>query len=290
MIKKKLVLLIVQFIALVLCISFATFAWFSNNKQIKSSNKAMTIQAVSDVTTLSCYALRYDGTYGAICYSIGDGEGQVTDVEMTEFDRIFRDRAVNTPLIYAVELGNVPDTEGYYIYVKVPCTEKFINIGNNTTTNNHTDDGTPFIIQRYISNVISVKVNCGASISPLTATTTNRDQNNIDVFQAQNTAFKSITSGDKVGEFASVTNNDTVFSKDTYVEVKLSQLEYHQYIYPGTNEQGQSENRLMLYIQFDYDDVLMDAYIDQMSEDSDYDINFEDDLGVIQILVGAGGN
>ena len=290
--KGKLILSAIHVVALFLCLILATFAWFSNNKQIKSSNIGMTIQSVSDVTTLSAYALRYDGTIGAACYKIGDGEGEVTDVEMTEFDRIFRDRSVNTPLIYVVELGNVPDSAGYNIIVKVPCSEKFIRV-NDTSSNEYTDDGeTPFVIQRYISNVVSVKVNCGGALPTggLTQTTTQRIDNNVTVFQTQKTAFQSLTSGDAVGQYATVTTNGTVFSKASYVEVRLSQAQYHEYIYAGENDQGETENRLMLYIQFDYDQNLMDAFISHMMDDSEGDVSFVDDFGVIQILVRTGEN
>ena len=46
----------------------------------------------------------------------------------------------------------------------------------------------------------------------------------------------------------------------------------------------------MLYIQFDYDEGLMDSFIEHMMDDSDGHVSFDDDLGVIQILVGRSGS
>ncbi len=288
--KRKLILTALQMAALALCLSIVTLAWFSSHKQVQSKNVGITIQPVSDVATLSCYALRYDGNIGAVCYKIGEDaeHGEVLNVEMTEFDRIFRDRSVNTPLIYAVELANVPNSAGYYINVKVPCSEKFLRVGG-TATNSYTDDGsTTFLIQRYISNVVSVKVACGGQIQELTPTTDRRIENNVTVFQTQQAVFRQLSSGDSVGHFATVTDN-TTYEKASYVQVKLSQSDYSSSIYTATNDQGVTENRLMLYIQFDYDEGLMDAYIEHMMDDTEGDVTFADDFGVIQILVKAGG-
>lgn len=295
--KCKIILSAIRVVILALCLSSVTYAWFSNNKEVRSTNTGMTIQSVSDVTILSAYALRYDGTIGAVCYKIGDGEGEVTDVEMTEYDRIFQDRSVNTPLIYVVELGNVSDTAGYYIYVKIPCNERFLRVNNSYTTNEYIDDKTEnFVIQRFISNIVSVKVACGGPLPSggLEATTTNRIENNVSVFQNQKVVLSLIESGDAVGQFASAiyddTTEETTYNKTTSVQVRISQADYHSSIYTGLNENNEEENRLMLYIQFDYDKPLMNAFIEHMMDDSEGDISFADDLGVIQILVKAGGS
>lgn len=292
--KRKLIFISVQLVIISLLFSATAVAWFFTNRQVKSGRMGMTIQSVSDVATLSCYALRYDGTIGVVCYKIGEDEenGEVSQVEMTEFDWIFRDRLVNTPLIYVVELSNVPDTSGYYINVRIPCSEKFVRVGG-TATNDFTDDGnTQFNIQRFISNIVSVKIACGGQIDELTPTTSenyHRVENNITVFSNASSLFRALTSGDAVGQFATVTN-ETAYSKTTSVQLRLSQADYHDYIYTAENDQGIEENRLMLYIQFDYDQGLMNAYIDHMLEETEGDVSFANDFGVIQILVRNGGN
>ena len=281
-------------LALLACLvtTSVTYAWVSINKGVMASNMRMTIQPVSDVTTLSCYALRFDGSLGAICYKIGEGQDEVLDVTMTEFDRIFRDRIVNTPLIYVLELGNVPNTAGSYISIKVPCTGKYIQPATGAATNSYVDNGnSSYVINEYISNVISVKIGCSGSITEPTATTTQRVENNVNIFKTQIANFRSITSGDRMAEFVSVTrSNDTVtYSKVQNVQIRLTQSEYSGFLYNAPDEGGGSSNHLMLYIQFDYDESLMDTYITRMTDDSKTDIAFVDDLGVIQMLVGAGG-
>ena len=285
---KKSLSVIINLAVISLCLIASSFAWISMSTSVKSGNHKMTIQAVSDVTTISCYALRYDGSLGAVCYKIGEGEGEVLDVEMTEFDRIFRDRSVNTPLIYVVELANVPDNEGNYISIKVPCREKYISVSGSKTNEYTASSDAVFSIQNYISNIISVKIGCGGAISALTPTTTQRIQNNVDRFNTERTAFKSVTSGDRVGQFAVASG--ATYTKTNSVQVKLTQAEYTSYLFTLENEDESTGNHLILYIQFDYDEALMDAYINLISDDLDEDIAFADDLEVIQILVGTGGN
>lgn len=291
--KKKMILAGIHMTVIIVCLSLVTTAWFSLNRQIKNSNIGMTIQSVSDVATLSCYALRYDGTIGAVCYKIGEHpeNGEVQDVEMTEFDRIFRDRSVNTPLIYVVELANVPESGDHDIIVKIPCNEHFIRFADGAVLNSYTaDSNSRFVIQRFISNIVSVKVACGDSITTPTPTTTQRIPNNVQIFTTQQAVFRDLTDGDSVGQFASVTDNDTVFDKQMAVQVKISQAEYASKLYEAEDDQGIKSKHLMLYIQFDYDQKLMDAFIEHMMDDSEGDVAFDNDFGTIQILVKAGGN
>ncbi len=296
--ESKLKRLISSVIALLACLILAvagTFAWKAMNKRLESANMKMTVQPVSDVTTISCYALRYDGTFGAVCFKIGEdaANGEVLNVPMTEFDRIFRDRVVNTPLIYVLELGKVPNNSGSSISIKVPCTEKFILPSGGSATNYYTDDGTGprYAIQDVISNIVSVKINCGGDITDPTPTTNSRVENNVNIFNTQLDAFKNITSGSRMAEFVSFSTNNgvTTYTKTESVQIRLTQSEYSPFLYDALDEDGETSKHLTLYIQFDYDEALMDLYIAHMMNDLDTDVNFASDLGIIQMLVGAGG-
>ena len=289
---KRSIIITILTAVVALSLSLTVFAWVAVNNSIRSENQAMTITPVSDVQTIDCYALRYDGSLGAICYSIGDGEGQVLAVEMTEFDRIFRDRSVNTPLIYVVELANVPDTAGYYISVRVPCHRDYISVNGSTVNSYTSQDGVSYSIMNYISNIVSLKIGFSGQIQEPTPTTTLRVENNVNIFNTQKNAFKLVTEStypDRVGQFATVTeDNETyTYSKDDYVQVRLTQSEYASSLFTIPGEPEPTGNHLMLYIQFDYDEDLMDNYISLLDDARDDDVAFEDDLGVIQILVGT---
>ena len=299
MFNKKTIMALISLVIVSISLATVSVAWIAMNRQVGSNNNRMTIQAVSDVTTISCYALRYDGNYGAVCYKIGEGEGEVLDVEMTEYDRIFRDRTVNTPMIYVVELANVPEGDNYNITVKVPCNEKYIiTEGEAVNSFESVENGPSFTnqtyIQNYISNVISVKIACGGQIEEPTATLSQAIPNNVAIFNAQRDAFREVTSGATVGQFASFSGDKEdiygTYSKTTSVQVKLSYSDYEGKLFTIANEPEDTGNHLTLYIQIDYDDNLMDAYIKSVISDDDEDVIFRDDLGAIQILVGTGGN
>ena len=103
--KKKLTSAIVSlsfaFLITVLSILFFTdytLGWFSENKKVASNGFVIQTEKNSQVTTISTYAFRYDGMYGAICIPIEDN----TEIAMSEYDVIFTDKNVNTPLFFRV--------------------------------------------------------------------------------------------------------------------------------------------------------------------------------------------
>ncbi|MCR5457799.1 MAG: hypothetical protein K6F14_06955 [Clostridiales bacterium] len=289
--NKKLIYVVLCMIVVMLCFSYSTMAWISMNRKVWSKNQTMTIQSVSNVTTVSCFALQYDGICGAVCYKIGpdSAHDEVNSVTMTEFDKIFLDRNVNTPLVFVLEIGNVPNESGDYLAIKVPCDEKYILPNGGQATNNYITSGERYSIQQYISNVLSIKMACSGNITLPTPTKTERIENNVTLFTQRLAAFESVT-GDLAKTFASATTNAgvTTYSKVEYVELRLRQSDYSALLFDATDETGTSKH-LILYIEFDYDDTLMDVFINHLHEGSD-NTTFGDDVGTIQIFTGKEGS
>ena len=288
--NKRLITALISTIIVCLSLITVSVAWITMNRRVNSENSKMTIQSVSNVTTISCFALQYDGICGAICHKIGpDAEhGEVSSVTMTEFDKIFRDRNVNTPLIFVVEIGNVPTESDDYISVKVPCTAKYILPETGVATNCYVTGDEDYSIQQYISNVLSVKLACDGNITSPTPTRETRIENNVILFTTQLITFESVT-GDQAGTLANASTADgvTTYSKTDYVELKLGYSDYASFLFDATDYSGTSKH-LTLYIEFDYYDELMDIFIDHLNESND-NTAFEDDLGTIQIQTGKEG-
>lgn len=298
MLKNKYIIIAVS--ALIICALFASsvFAWISFNKKLNSNNMGMTIVDVSNVSALSCYALQYDGIYGAACRLINDHDQsieQAVPISMTEFDKIFRDRNVNTPLILRLEIANPPEGESRYISVRVPCNQKYIK-NDSTASNGSNDyvvsrDGSTYEIQKCISNVCHLKVGCELNVSDLslvtpTATTTERKPNNVNIFNSQIEAFSTITTGYRVAQFATATKsngNYIEYSKESTIEVKLYYSDYSDGIF---EVEGSDEKHLILYIFFDYSDELMDAFIAHLPESEEGNTVFENDLEIIEVKEG----
>lgn len=115
----------------------ATIAWFAMNTDVGGNGMSVTVAKGSDLSILHCYAVRYDGDKGAVAIDISSGNEQIT---MSEYDTIFTDRNVNTPLFLRIELFDFDPSDD--ITVTIPCTGSY-KVGNK--------------IQPNLSNVVSAK-------------------------------------------------------------------------------------------------------------------------------------
>lgn len=78
------------------------FAWFASKfNEASSGTNFGVINNDSAITTLSCYAIKYDGVYGASAIKATSGE---QDIKMSEYDYIFRDKNINTSLFFTIEI------------------------------------------------------------------------------------------------------------------------------------------------------------------------------------------
>ena len=114
-----------------------TVAWFSTNLSAKTTGLSVTVKAGSGIKLLSCYAIRYDGNYGALATNVMNGGASIA---MSEYDYIFTDRNVNTPMFLRMEITDFNTSND--LTVTIPCTGGF-------KTDNH--------IEPYLSNVVSAK-------------------------------------------------------------------------------------------------------------------------------------
>lgn len=295
-IKKFKISILNLFLALVSCVS-VSYAWFAMNSHVESTDMSLDIQEASAVTTVSAFVLKYDGVYGASCYSLmGDSTKEIT---MTEYDKIFKDRNVNTPLIYCVEIGNVITNSKSYIKLKIPCSEDYIKLSNNTKQNtyaaaynystNHFTDKNAFMVQHYISNVLRIKLDAGDnSLIPTPAEDQHYDNNEL-IFTSKHTDFNNLAEGSRNKTFCSIATNTASntkdFSKEKLIELQMTYSEYSSKLYDAYNADGTTSKHLVLYILFDYDTYLMESFIDSTKEEEN--IYFFNDLSLISIENGV---
>ena len=116
-----------------------TLAWFSMNANVSATGMSVTVGKMSNVDILSCYAIRYDGTAGAIAFDISNGD---KDIAMSEYDFVFKDRNVNTPLFIRMELANFDTSND--LTVTIPCS--------------HYDYKTNDKVDPFLSNVVGAKL------------------------------------------------------------------------------------------------------------------------------------
>ncbi len=123
----------------------ATIAWFAMNDNTNGNGLTVSVARGSDIKLLSCYAVRYDGNYGAIATDVSSGNEVIT---MSEYDYIFTDRNVNTPLFLRMEIANFATTDD--LLVTIPCRGAYKNDGK---------------VEPYLSNVISAKFMRGLKVN-----------------------------------------------------------------------------------------------------------------------------
>ena len=121
-----------------------TYAWFVAKTNAYTSGSAFKINSPANVDILSCYAVRYDGLYGAIAIDISSGEEKIS---MSEYDSVFLDRNVNTPLFLRMEITNFNTDDD--LTVSIPCFGPYKN-GN--------------LIRPYLSNVVSARFTTGIKV------------------------------------------------------------------------------------------------------------------------------
>ena len=122
-----------------------TIAWFATNTSVSATGMSVKVATGSKIRIVSCYAVRYDGNYGAIAVDVSSGSANIT---MSEYDSIFTDRNVNTPLFLRMEIAEFDPTKD--LKVTIPCTGSF-------KTNNK--------VNPYLSNVVSAKFMTGLKTS-----------------------------------------------------------------------------------------------------------------------------
>ena len=130
------------------------YAWFNSASQKSSDADGFNVYAGSSLNIISAYAVRYDGTYGAIAIDISGGN---KGISMSEYDYIFTDRNVNTPVFLRLEITGYQSENN--LTVTIPCTGEY------------STDGTA--IDPNLSNVVCAKFLRGlkADTSPSTPVT-----------------------------------------------------------------------------------------------------------------------
>ena len=298
------------FIGLLLAFFFIYFfgfsrGWFSTSTTVNANGFSLEVEGDSMITTISTYAFRYDGMYGAICVDVQEN----SELTMSEYDIIFTDKNVNTPLFFRIVARGIPNTEGGSITVTIPCTNPNYSESSNEVA---IDDGK--IAQKILSNIVTCKVGCGLVIDGVRTvdnfvpvpTIDSRNEQNISIFTGvRDLMKKDVMAANNVesGKFI----NDEVFDGDgnvisatkttTSISLTIDYDDYKDYLCAVTvdNETGkivsydydaETEDCLVFYVELDYEDNLVNLYRSH-SNDSGF-VEFLNDFGTITIKENRG--
>ena len=209
-----------------------TFAWFNAVRAQNSQTDGFSVSGGSNIDILSCYAVRYDGNNGAVAIDISDG---TRSIEMSEYDYIFTDRNVNTPLFLRMEITGFDDTKD--LSVTIPCSGGYKNGSNQ--------------ISPYLSNVVCAKFMYGLK------------QGNSLVVDDAHWTESEIYGGSAVTSYQGMISNASTVSGTPFVEgssksssislsIDAADVFDENYIVTRQNAQGVDVDAVVVYVVLDY--------------------------------------
>lgn len=239
--KGKLIMAAAELVvaALLLTMCVYSYAWFSTNRTVSAGGMNISVQGYSGVTVDSFQVYKRDGSLDA-ARKVSDNLNPVS-VEMTEYDTVFTDRNVNTPVIVRVLLTGVDGTQAVRVTLDCPS--------DHWKTEND-------ILSNYMSNLI--RVNC--SLLPA-LDAYNPDTQPDDIYTG---AISALSSGAQ--RYASVTRTVTQGVVSYSNDAKITQISFTigtDAIASALADTYLNTGELAVYFELDYAAELVDAYITQ---------------------------
>lgn len=241
-----------------------TFAWFNSVKVMNQSATGFQIQYDdSSITASSVYCIKYDGIYGASATKLTEGSDGFV---MSEYDSIFKDKNVNTPLFLRIEILDYDRAKS--LTISVPSSGAY-KTGNNAYVNN------------FLSNVVCTKFSFGLGTGGATRDNYNLTNNSylggdiVTIYEGMRDNAKDI-----VG-VPFVTNTSTGAKNSTVTHTITKNTIPSAYITDG---------KVVVFLEFDYyvDEPnsinLVDSYI-RSYDGTGYlpDRQFVSDIGIISL-------
>ena len=245
------------------------YAWFTAHlDEATHTNQFGVYDDNSEITTLSCYAIKYDGVYGAQAKKLISGQNH--SVTMSEYDSIFIDKNVNTPLFFRIELTGFNTNKD--LQVSIPCTGSYL--AENAS-----------YIDNKLSNVVCAKFSYGLTV------------NGVDTVDNFNFTTDTINGGDAKTVYMGMRDHvrnttgtpfvKSASEKDNEIQLTLSAGS----LYQSSNiiqkvVDGETVDVIVIYVVFDYyvtsSTNLVEEYIDSYDGTGiEYSTAFESDIGAI---------
>ena len=163
---------------------------------------------------------------------------EVTNINMSEYDNVFKERNQYTPLILRMTVSGFPEEDGGKLKITIPCTESGYR------------DGTGKIINA-LSNVSFVRCGLGLTSAKSVDTSAGRELDEKDSIYSEAKAALTDSLCDCSGYFyVSEAKNESVVFTLTYS------------VYQSHITKIDEKNCIVIYLEFDYDSALVSTYSD----------------------------
>ena len=256
-----------------LAATLGAIAWFASKRNESANSDEFAIyHDTSMITTISCYAIKYDGVYGAMAKKLVSGADN--EYKMSEYDYILRDKNINTPLFLRVEITGFDTNKD--LQISIPCTGAYLTNGQN-------------YINPYLSNVVCSKFSYGLLINNNVVPDTYVLEDNEIVGGDVNTIYMGMR--DRVASMEGTPFVKSSSQKDNNVNLTLD----HTTLYQSSNivsrdvdGDGNNEDIVIIYLVFDYYETnsinLVEDYVNSYDGSGlDFSLNFDSDIGLITI-------
>ena len=242
------------------------YAWFNNVQHSNTQSDGFLIEGGSSLNIESAYAVRYDGNYGATATNLFLN----STIAMSEYDYIFKDRNVNTPLFLRLELSGF--TKDNDLSITIPCTHGYKIDGTNQISN-------------YLSNVVSAKLLRGLTTNGVNS----KDTYNWSGETVRNSDVKASYDGMLATASSASSGVPFVVSSNTKnTSITLSMAAATAFADNYIIERDDVK-RVIVFIEFDYhvttDVNLVDDYIKSYNG-VEHSLSFIDDIGTIALSNG----
>ena len=247
----------------------ATYAWFIAKRNVNEGISGFNVHSDdSDITAISCYAIKYDGVFGASATKLISG--QQNNITMSEYDYILRDRNVNTPLFLRIEISGFNISKD--LQISIPASGDYYAEGTTKICNE-------------LSNVVCAKFSTGLkngnTVSPDTTVLTQ----DVETGSSIDSIYKGMR--DNV-----INDEGTPFVKSSTVKDReISLILDHEVVYqPGfvLNREidGEAKDYVVIYLVFDYyvtsTKNLVEEYITSYGG-NEHSNSFGADIGMIAL-------
>ena len=238
-----------------------TFAWFGLNKRVDANGMAIAVKKEEDVNiTLTSYRMSAVGTQEVV-------ESSSTPHALNRYDQVFTSDNVYCPVILKLELndGTYSDTDSIPLKIHHDASKdhEIVEVitdsdASSSSTVTSTDDNRP--LSSYISSVILVEAAVYNGSIDLTSVTNFKRM--VSYFQGTGRLDGEKYSSTSDSTFVTYEGSKDDISQMTIVgdkkeEISITGLTYQN---AGTSE----KQKCTLYIYLNYNEDLIEYYIDQM--------------------------
>ena len=226
----------------------------------------------SSITTLSCYAIKYDGVSGALAKKLING--QDNDVSMSEYDYILRDRNVNTPLFFRIEMTGFDVNKD--LQITIPCSGSYLVNGQT-------------YIDNKLSNVVCAKFSHGLLIDEtLTPDTYILSGDKIEGGNAK-TIYEGMRDNMRSEEGTPFVKNSS--QKDSTIQLTIDHSELYQsgnISHRDADGDGNLDDIVVIYLAFDYyvtntTNLVEDYVLSYEGTGIDHSLSFQSDIGAMTL-------